>query len=88
MANIKSQKKRILTNEKSRVRNLATRTRLKTYARKVREAVASGDAAAAQAALRDACKAYDKAATAGVIHTNNAANHKAKLTKLVNGLAA
>jgi len=88
MANIKSQKKRILTNEKSRERNLATRTRLKTHARRVREAAASGDATAAQAALRSACRAFDKAATAGVIHANNAANHKAKLTKLVNAIAA
>ncbi len=88
MANIKSQKKRILTNEKARVRNLATRSRLKTHARRVREAVATGDAAGAQTALRAACRAFDKAATDGVIHANNAANHKAKLTKLVNSVAA
>lgn len=87
MANIKSQKKRVLTNEKARVRNLATRSRLKTYARKVREAVAAGDAATAKTALNAACRAYDKAATDGVIHSNNAANHKAKLAKLVNSAA-
>jgi len=88
MANIKSQKKRVLTNEKARVRNLAERSRLKTLARKFREALTGGDRAAAQTALLDACKAYDKAAADGVIHKNNAANHKAKLTKLFNSSAA
>jgi len=88
MANIKSQKKRILTNEKARVRNLATRSRLKTQARKFREALASGDRSAAEAALLSACRAYDKAASEGVIHKNNAANHKSRLRKQFNSSAA
>jgi small subunit ribosomal protein S20 len=79
MANIKSQQKRILTNEKARQRNVATRSRLKTLARKFRETLASGDLAAAEKALLDACRAYDKAAAAGVLHKNNAANHKSSL---------
>ena len=88
MANIKSQKKRILTNEKARQRNQATASALKTSARKFREALASGDRAAAEAALLDACKAYDKAAATGVIHKNNAANHKSALRKRFNSSAA
>ena len=88
MANIKSQKKRILTNDKARVRNLGTRSRLKTQARKFREALASGDRAAAEAALLSACRAYDKAAAEGVIHKNNAANHKSRLRKQFNSSAA
>ena len=76
MANIKSQKKRILTNEKSRVQNQATRSRLKTLSRAFREALASGDREAAEATLRAACRAYDKAAAGGVIHKNNAARRK------------
>lgn len=84
MANIKSQKKRILTNEKSRLRNVATRSRLKTLARRFREALAAGDLVAAEAALRAACKAYDKAASDGVIHANNAANHKSSLYARLN----
>jgi small subunit ribosomal protein S20 len=87
MANIKSQKKRILTNEKARVRNLATRSRLKTHARKFNEALAAGDKSAAETALLSACRAYDKAAADGVIHKNNAANHKAKLRKKFNSAA-
>jgi small subunit ribosomal protein S20 len=87
MANIKSQKKRILTNEKARLRNLAVRSRLKTSARRFREVLASGDRAAAEAALLAACRAYDKAAADGVIHKNNAANHKSRLRKQFNAAA-
>ena len=49
MANIKSQKKRVLTNEKRRQRNQAIRSAVRTEIRKFREAVASGDKAAAEA---------------------------------------
>jgi small subunit ribosomal protein S20 len=88
MANIKSQKKRILTNEKARVRNQASRSRLKTLARRFREILASGDRTAAETALREVCRAYDRAAAAGILHRNNAANHKAKLTRQFNSSAA
>ena len=88
MANIKSQKKRIKTNEAARVRNQAVRSRLKTLARRFKETLASGDRTAAEAALRSACRAYDKAAQSGVIHKNNAANHKRQLQKLFNSTAA
>lgn len=88
MANIKSQKKRILTNEKARVRNLAVRSQLKTYSRKFREALAAGDQAEAQKALDRACRAYDRAAEKGVIHKNNAANHKSRLRRAFNKSAA
>jgi small subunit ribosomal protein S20 len=87
MANIKSQKKRILTNEKARLRNQATISALKTQARKFREALASGDRAVAESALLSACRAYDKAASDGVIHKNNAANHKSRLRKQFNSAA-
>lgn len=87
MANIKSQKKRILTNEKARQRNQTVSSRLKTEARKFREALASGDRGAAEAALVAACQAYDKAAADGVIHKNNAANHKSRMRKLFNSAA-
>lgn len=87
MANIKSQIKRNRTNERARVRNLAERSRLKTYARTFREALASGDRDKASAALKTATQAYDKAVTSGVIHRNNAANHKAKLAKAFNKTA-
>ena len=86
MANIKSQKKRILTNEKARQRNKAVKSALKTEIRKFREAAASGDAAKAQAAARAACRALDKAASKGVIHKNQAANKKSAIAKQVAAL--
>ena len=84
MANIKSQIKRNRTNERARVRNLGARSQLKTYARRFREALASGDRDKAATALKAASRAYDKAAAAGVIHANNAANHKAQLARAFN----
>ncbi|EWS82604.1 30S ribosomal protein S20 [Brachybacterium phenoliresistens] len=87
MANIKSQKKRILTNEKSRLRNKAVKSELKTHVRKVRTAVAAGDAAAAGTALQTAARKLDKAVSKGVIHKNQAANRKSGLAKLVAGVA-
>lgn len=87
MANIKSQKKRILTNEKSRMRNRAVKSELKTATRRVKEAVATGDKAAALLAAGKACRLMDKAATKGVIHKNQAANRKSGIMLLVNGMA-
>ena len=84
MANIKSQIKRNRQNERARVRNLADRSRLKTLSRRFREAVDAGDREKAQTALKEVSRAYDKAAAAGVVHPNNAANHKAKLAKALN----
>lgn len=86
MANIKSQIKRIRTNEKARLRNKAVKSELKTYVRRVREAVAGGDKDAANAALTVAARKLDKAVSKGVIHANQAANRKSALAKAVNGL--
>jgi small subunit ribosomal protein S20 len=87
LANIKSQKKRILTNEKARMRNKAVRSELKTAIRRVDEAVAAGDKAAATAAADNAARKLDKAVTKGVIHKNQAANRKSGIVKRVNALA-
>ncbi|MDP9390269.1 MAG: 30S ribosomal protein S20 [Actinomycetota bacterium] len=86
MANIKSQLKRIKTNEMARQRNVAVRSALKTAVRRVRTAADSGDAAAAAAAFEVAAKQLDKAASKGVIHKNQAANRKSGLAKQVAGL--
>ena len=79
MANIKSQKKRVLTNEKAHLRNVAVKSGLKTAIRATREAIAAGDKAAAEAAYKVAAQKLDKAAGAGVIHKNQAANRKSGL---------
>ena len=84
MANIKSQKKRIITNEKSRLRNRAVKSELKTATRHVKDAVAAGNGAEAYAYALAACRLMDKAASKGVIHKNQAANRKSGIMALAN----
>ena len=79
MANIKSQIKRIKTNEKSRQRNKATKSVLKTSIRRFREAAETGDVAKATLMAQAANRALDKAASKGVIHKNQAANRKSAI---------
>jgi small subunit ribosomal protein S20 len=86
VANIKSQIKRIRTNEKARQRNKAVKSELKTHIRRVREAVHSEDRDAATTALAAAARKLDKAVSKGVIHANQAANKKSALAKVVNAL--
>ncbi len=86
MANIKSQIKRNKTNEKSRERNLTVKSEMRTYVRRVRQAVAAGNKEDADAALQAASRKLDKAAAKGVIHKNQAANRKSALAKAVNAL--
>ena len=81
MANIKSQIKRIRTNEKARLRNKDVKSSLKTAVRRFRAAADAGDTAKAQELLRSATRQLDKAASKGVIHTNQAANRKSALAK-------
>ena len=81
MANIKSQVKRIRTNEAARVRNKAVKSSLKTAVRAAREAIAAGDAKKAAAATASASRLLDKAVSKGVIHANQAANRKSALAK-------
>ena len=84
MANIKSQKKRNITNEKARMRNRAVKSELKTATRRVREAVEANNGAEAYAAAMAACRLMDKAVTKGVIHKNQAANRKSGIMALAN----
>ena len=86
MANIKSQKKRIITAEKARKRNKAVRSELKTYVKKVHAAVESGDKEPAQLAANAAGRKLDKAAAKGIIHKNQAAERKSGIQHLVNGM--
>ncbi|MDQ3734306.1 MAG: 30S ribosomal protein S20 [Actinomycetota bacterium] len=81
MANIKSQIKRIKTNEKARQRNAAVKSALKTSVRKFRSAADAGDADAAREELVKASRQLDKAASKGVIHKNQAANRKSAMAK-------
>jgi small subunit ribosomal protein S20 len=79
VANIKSQKKRIKTNEKARLRNKSVKSALRTNVRKFREAAEAGDVEKAQEYARVANRSLDKAASKGVIHANQAANRKSAI---------
>ncbi len=81
MANIKSQIKRIRTNEKARLRNKSVKSSLKTAVRSFREAADTGDRETAETHLRSASRALDKAVSKGVIHANQAANKKSAMAK-------
>ena len=84
MANIKSQKKRIITHEKHRMRNRAVKSELKTAIRRVREDVEAEDGQAAYADACAACRLLDKAVSKGVIKKNQAANRKSGIMRLAN----
>jgi small subunit ribosomal protein S20 len=88
MANIKSQIKRNRQNEKRHERNKAVRTSLKTATKKVHTAVAAGDAGTAATRAREASRAYDRAASKGMVHKRTAARHKSRLAKAANRAAA
>lgn len=79
MANIKSQKKRILTNEKSRQRNMAVRSRMKTMIKGALTAIETKDAEQIKVAVPAALSAIDRAASKGVIHRNSAARKKSSI---------
>ncbi len=87
MANTKSSKKDIRRIVKRRARNLATRSALKTFVKKVRVAAAAGVAAETQTALTTAISALDKAAQRGIIHKNQAARRKSRIAKAANKAA-
>lgn len=81
MANIKSQIKRIKTNEKARLRNKTVSSSVKTAIRRFRDAVTAGDSKAIAAELKTASRALDVAVSKGVIHANQAANKKSAMAK-------
>ncbi|APB00779.1 MULTISPECIES: 30S ribosomal protein S20 [Nocardia] len=86
MANIKSQMKRIRTNELARQRNQSVKSALRTSIRKFREAAAAGEKDKALELMQSASKSLDKAASKGVIHANQAANKKSALSLAFNKL--
>ena len=86
MANIKSQEKRITTNERRRLRNQSVKSSLRTAVRGLREAIDAGEKDKAGELLVVTNRKLDKAASAGVIHKNQAANKKSALSLAVNQL--
>lgn len=84
MANHRSALKRIRTSEKRRQRNRIVRGSTRTAVKKARLTIQSGQSQDAEAAVRDAISALDKAAEKGVIHKNNAARRKSRLMRMLN----
>ena len=86
MANIKSQQKRILTNERARLRNQSVKSALRTAVRGFRAAIDAGEKDKATELLATTSRQLDKAASKGVIHKNQAANKKSALSSALHKL--
>ena len=87
MPNHKSSEKRVRQSEKRRVINRSHRTKVRTYIKKVRTALASGKADEVQNVLPEAISVIDKSVQKGVMHKNAAARYKARLTVQANHVA-
>jgi len=86
MANIKSQIKRIGTNEKAHQRNISAKSAIRTAVKKVKAAVEAKDVKAAEELLNKAFTLIDKSVSDGVQHKNTAARQKSELSNLVNSI--
>ncbi|MCF0111475.1 MAG: 30S ribosomal protein S20 [Erysipelotrichaceae bacterium] len=87
MPNIKSQKKRVLTNMKRNAAVSSERSAMKTAIKNVLKAVDANDKAAAEEALKVANSKLDKAVAGKIQHKNYAARQKARLAKAVSSIA-
>lgn len=87
MPNIQSAKKRLKQDAVRRVANKMKKSAMRTYFRKLNDAVQAGDKAAAEALLPAVYKKIDKAAKANCIHANTAARKKALATRRVASIA-
>lgn len=88
MANIHSQKKRILRSERERLENRRYTSAIKTYFRRLEAAVAAKDGAAADAEHRSLVSTIDKAVKRGALHRNNGARKKSRAARLRKSLSA
>jgi small subunit ribosomal protein S20 len=87
VANTPQAKKRALQAQKANLRNSSQRSMVRTYIKKVLNAIKAGDKAAAQAAYDAAVPMIDKMADKGIMHKNKAARHKSRLNAHVKALA-
>ena len=88
MPNHKSAEKRMRQNEKRRLINRSNRTRVRSSIRKLREALATGDAKEMNTLLPETISTIDKAVQKGVLHKNTAARYKSRLTTSTNQTAS
>jgi len=85
MANIESQKKRILRAERERLENRRYTSKIKTFFRRLEAAVATGDDAQADAEHRELVQAIDKAVKRGALHRNTGARKKSRAARVRHG---
>jgi small subunit ribosomal protein S20 len=85
MPNIKQQKKRVRTAAEDRLENVRYRSTVKTLTRRLREAVADGDAERIASAHVRLVRSIDKATARGALHRNTAARRKSQAAKLISG---
>lgn len=88
MAHHKSAKKRIRRNDRRRVINKDRVSRIRTFIRKVEEAITSGDKTAADAAFKTAQPEIQRGVTKGVLHQNTVARKLSRLSRRIKALAA
>jgi small subunit ribosomal protein S20 len=88
MANIHSQKKRILRSERERLENRRYTSAIKTYFRRLEAAVAGKDTDAADAEHRLLVRTVDKAVKVGALHRNNGARKKSRAARIRKSLSA
>lgn len=88
MANIHSQKKRILRSERERLENRHYTSAIRTYFRRLEAAVAAADDALADAELKTLLSTIDKAVKRGALHKNNGARKKSRATRVRRAAAA
>jgi small subunit ribosomal protein S20 len=88
MANTPSARKRIRQTEKRTIRNAARRSRMRTFIKKVEQAIAGGDKELAVAALREAQPEMQRAAGKGIIHANTVSRRLSRLSARVKAISA
>ncbi len=86
MANTKQQRKRVRVAQRQRLENLRYKSSIKTYFRRLRESVTTGDSDSAAQTAKKLTSTIDKAAARNAIHENNAAHKKSKVARLLSGL--
>ena len=87
MANTKQAKKRARTSEKARAHNASLRSMARTYIKKVRAAIATGDKKQATAAYSEMTSVLDRVADKGIFHKNMAARNKSRLNAAIKAMA-
>ncbi|MEJ2513959.1 MAG: 30S ribosomal protein S20 [Gammaproteobacteria bacterium] len=88
MANIKSAQKRARQGVKRRAHNMAMRSKMRTFIKKVQNAIEAGDKAAAEASLKEAMPVIDSMVNKGIVHRNKADRHKSRLNARIREMQA